>query len=489
LLDAVLEKAPAAARDTGELARFLQATSLAQALREWLGDLPKLPAADLQQYIALRLNRDIARIDALLNAQVNAILHHPDFQKLEASWRSLRYLVEQTPEGANVKIKVLNVSWRDLTRDLTVRALEFDQSDLFRKVYSDAFGMPGGEPFGVLLGDYEIRHKMSADYPYNDVETLNAIAGVAAAAFAPFIAAAHPSLLDLGSFADLEKPLNLEQTFESHEYLKWKAFRKKEDARFVGLTMPHVLARLPYGDDNARVDGFRFREHVATADRGSYLWGNACYAFGAVLIRAFVESGWLADIRGVRRGELTGGVVDGLAVQSFATDKRGVAVKCPTDTIITDHQEKELGQLGFIPLCYCQDTDLAAFYGNQSVQQPQVYDQLSATVNARMSAMLQYTLCASRFAHYVKVMGRDRIGSFATALEVRDSLRRWLQGYSAASDKPEARYPLREARVEVEELADKPGTYACKLYLRPHYQLDQLVSALKLESTLAPIKA
>jgi type VI secretion system ImpC/EvpB family protein len=488
LLDAILEAKPAAPQGPSALDRFLQERVPTNALQQWLGPLPALRGRALRDHVAQRLNRDIARIDALLSGQVNAILHHPDFQKLEASWRSLRFLVEQVPEGSNVEIKVLNVSWKELTRDLTVRALEFDQSELFRKVYSEEFGSPGGKPYGVLLGDYEIRHRMSADYPYNDVETLSAIAGVAAAAFAPFIAAAHPSLLELTSFADLERPLNLTQTFDHLDYLKWKAFRKKEDARFVGLTLPRVLARLPYGEDNARVDGFRFREEVSAPHRANYLWGNAAYAFGAVLIQAFVESGWLADIRGARRGELSGGLVAGLPVHSFSTDKRGVAPKCSTDTIITDAQEKELGMLGLIPLCYCQDTELSAFYGNQSVQEPREYDQASATVNARLSAMLQYIFCASRFAHYVKVIGRDRVGSFTRAADVQNYLRTWLMNYTTANDRGGPRHPLREARVEVEELPDKPGSFGCRIFLRPHYQLDQLASVLKLESTLAPSK-
>lgn len=488
LLETILESAPAAGQSSSSLDRFLREDSVGKALREWLGPLPNLPAPLLKQDIAMRLNRDIARLDALLNEQVNEILHHAAFQKLEASWRGLRFLVDQTPEGANVKIRVLNASWRDLTRDLTVRSLEFDQSDLFRKVYSDAFGTPGGEPFSVLLGDYEIRHRMSAEHPYNDIETLDAISGVAAAAFAPFIAAAHPSILELESFADLERPLDLSRTFENLEYLKWKAFRKKDDSRFVGLTMPHVLGRLPYADDSTRVDGFRFHEDVTGPDRSKYLWSNASYAFGAVLIRAFADTGWLADIRGARRGELSGGIVDGLAIHSFSTDKRGIAPKSSTDAIVTDAQEKELGNLGFIPLCHCQDTELAAFYGNQSVQEPNQYDQSSATLNARLSTMLQYILCASRFAHYLKVIARDRIGSFTRASDFQHYLRHWIVNYTTANDKGGAKHPLREARVEVEELADKPGTFACRMFLRPHHQLDQMTSVLKLESTLAPMK-
>lgn len=488
LLETILDAPPAPGQSAPMLERFLAENSAAKALRQWLGPLPNFKDDALRRYIADRLNHDIARLDALLNEQVNAILHHPDLQKLEASWRSLKFLVEQTPDGSNVKIKVLNVSWKDLTRDLTIKAIEFDQSDLFRKVYSDAFGTAGGEPFSMLIGDYEIRHRVSPDHPYNDLETLDAISGVAAAAFAPFIASAHPSILELQDFADLERPLDLTRTFDNLEYLKWKAFRKKEDSRFVGLTLPHVLARLPYTDDSSRTDGFRFREDVSGADRSKYLWGNASYAFAAVVIRAFAETGWLADIRGARRGELSGGLVDGLPIHSFSTDKRGIAPKSSTDAIVTDAQEKELGLLGFIPLCHCQDTELAAFYGNQSVQQPLEYDKNSATLNARMSAMLQYILCASRFAHYLKVMARDRIGSFARASDFQHYLRQWLMNYTTSNEKAGPKHPLRDAKVEVEELPDKPGTFSCRIFLRPHHQLDQMTSMLKLESTLAPMR-
>jgi type VI secretion system protein ImpD len=488
LLEMILEAPPSPGQAPPMLERFLREPSVAKALRDWLGPLPNFKDDALRRYIADRLNHDIAQLDALLNEQVNAILHHRDLQKLEASWRSLKFLVDQTPEGANVKIKVLNASWKDLTRDLTVKAIEFDQSDLFRKVYNDAFGIAGGEPFSVLIGDYEIRHRITPDHPYNDLDTLDAISGVAAASFAPFITAAHPSILELNDFADLERPLDLTRTFDSLEYLKWKAFRKKEDARFVGLTLPHVLARLPYTDDSGRTDGFRFREDVSGPDRSKYLWGNAAYAFGGVLIRAFVETGWLADIRGARRGELSGGLVEGLPIHSFSTDKRGVAPKSSTNAIVTDAQEKELGMLGFIPLCHCQDTELAAFYGNASVQQPLEYDKNSATLNARMSAMLQYILCASRFAHYLKVMARDRIGSFARASDFQNYLRQWIMNYTTANDKAGSKHPLREAKVEVEELLDRPGTFACRIFLRPHHQLDQMTSMLKLESTLAPMR-
>jgi type VI secretion system protein ImpD len=407
---------------------------------------------------------------------------------MEASWRGLHFLVHQVPEGENVKIRVLNLSWKELTRDLE-RALEFDQSQLFRKVYNEEFGTPGGEPFGVLLGDYEIRHRPAPDHAFDDVSTLTSISNVAAAAFAPFIAAAHPALLDLTSFAELEQPLNLPRTFEQAEYLKWKAFRDTEDARFVGLTAPRVLMRPPYADDGSREDGFRFHEQLEGVGRAQHLWGTAVYAFGSVLIRSFTQSGWLANIRGVERGVEGGGLVAGLCTPSFATDKPGVATKCATDVIITDAQEKELAELGFMPLCHCQDTEYAAFYGNQSVQSPKPYDELPATINARLSAMLQYILCVSRFAHYLKVMTRDKVGSFFGPAECEDYLRRWLLNYTTGNDNAsaemKARYPLREAKVQVRERPDKPGTYTCVIHLRPHFQLDQMVTAVRLVTELA----
>jgi type VI secretion system ImpC/EvpB family protein len=397
--------------------------------------------------------------------------------------------VHQAPEGENIKIRVLGVSWKELVRDLE-RAIEFDQSQLFRKIYSDEFGTPGGEPYSILVGDYEIRHRPGPDHPTDDLSALANIASVAAAAFAPFITGADPALLDLGSFTELELPLDLARTFEQLEYIKWKSLRDREDSRFVGLTLPRVLMRLPYRDDNSRTDGFRFREDVSDPSRAQYLWGTAVYAFGAVVMRAFATYGWPAAIRGVQRGEVGGGLVTGLPVHSFGTDRHGTVSKSSTDAIVPDAREKELGELGFIPLCDCQDTELAAFYGNQSVQKPKTYDEVAATVNARMSAMLQYILCVARFAHYIKVMIRDKVGAFFGPADCEDYLRRWLMKYAMSNENagPElkAKAPLREARVSVTERPDKPGTYRSVIQLRPHYQLDQMVTAVRLVTELAP---
>ncbi len=495
LLDAVLRGTETTrGQAASSLDQFLREPSPARALAFWVENArSRLPKNATKRDVARLLNRDIAQIDALLSRQVNVILHHPSFQRLEASWRGLQFLVGKLPEGEeNVKIRILNVSWRELSRDQQ-NALEFDQSQLFRKVYEDEFGHPGGEPFGVLLGDYEIRHKPSADHPYDDLETLGKIASVAAAAFAPFLAGVHPSFFDLESFSELERPLNLAGTFEQLEYLKWRALRQSEDARFVGLTAPRVLMRLPYGDDGSRADEFRFEEEVEDPSRRQYLWGPATYAFGAVLIRSFVESGWFASIRGTQRGIDGGGLVTGLPVHSFGTDKVGVAPKISTDVIITDALEKQFGELGFIPLCHCQDTEFSAFYGNQSIQKPKKYDELPATINARLSAMLQYMLCVSRFAHYLKVISRDKIGALNGAADCEEYLRKWLMKYTTGNDSAglelKSKYPLREARIELRERPGKPGAYNCVIHLRPHFQLDQLHMAVKLRTELAPARA
>ncbi len=487
LLDAVL----AATRESRDRERdgpaaVLRGRSSWELLGWWLGRRGPDGEPPPRRAIVSRLSRDIARIDALITRQVNAILHHPAFQKLEASWRGLHYLVEQAADADNLKIRVLQLTWRDLVKDQE-RALEFDQSQLFRKVYSDEFGSPGGEPFGLLLGDYEVRHRPGPDHPTNDVGALAGAAGVAAAAFAPLIVAADPALFELDGFSELERPLNLAQTFGQLDHLKWQALRQRDDARFVGVVLPRVLMRLPYGEYLARPGGFRFRERVGRPDRGDYLWGTAVYAFGAVVVQAFADSGWFAEIRGVKPGVRGQGLVAGLPAPSFATDAEGVAPKGSTDVRINEYREKELTELGFIPLCHCPDTELSAFFSNMSLQRPAVYDRSAATVNARMSAMLQYVLCVSRFAHYLKVMTRDRVGSILDAAGCENDLNRWLLNYTTGSGVDEemrAKYPLREAQVQVKEIPGKPGALQCVMHLAPHAQLDQVVASVRLATEL-----
>jgi type VI secretion system ImpC/EvpB family protein len=474
----------------GGLDAFLAEPSPWHALGRWIGLTPRTSRLPSKDEIGRGLARDLAQLDELVTRQVSAILHHPAFQRLEASWRGLRHLVEHLPEGEAIKIRVLSVSWKELVRDLE-KAIEYDQSHLFRKIYNEEFGTPGGEPYGVLIGDFEIHHRPSKDHPTDDVGAVMNIAAVSAAAFAPFIAGVHPSFFDLTSFSELERPLNLPRTFEQVEYLKWRAFRHSEDARFIALTLPRILLRLPYRDDGSRNDRFRYREEVEDPSQELYLWGNACYAFAAVLVRAYADSGWLADIRGIRPGlNGGGGMAMGLPVNYFRTDREGIAPKCSVDAIVTDQQEKELGELGFMPLCYCQGTEFSAFYSNQSVQRVKKYDSSGATANAKLSAMLQYILCVSRIAHYLKVMGRDKVGSFQNPEDCQDYLQRWILNYCMANDdadlETKARYPLREGQVQVREHAGKPGSYYCVIHLRPHFQLDQMVAAVRLTTEMTP---
>ncbi|MGL4552065.1 MAG: type VI secretion system contractile sheath large subunit [Gemmataceae bacterium] len=462
--------------------RFLDDPTFAGSLFRWLTGFD-FDAADLPRRLKQRLGRDLARIDGLLDRQVNALLHHPDVQKLEASWRGLRYLVDQVPADQPIKVRVLSVTLTELQKD-EQRASEFDQTELFRKVYTQEFDQPGGEPFGALVGDYEFKNQL------NDLLILRNLARVAAAAFCPFIAAAHPHMLDLRSFAELQRPAAVEHLGKQMDgelpYLKWRQFREHEDSRFVALALPRVLMREPYRADTNRVDGFRFREQTGKPDGSEYLWGNAAYAYGGVLIRAFDRSGWLADIRGFRRGEVAGGLVPGLSNAGFDTDRRGLIPRPATDVVVTDAQERALGELGFLPLSWCQDTETATFHGCQSVQKAKSYDKLEATVNAKMSSMLQYMLCVSRFAHYLKAMMRDMVGMVLTPEEVQSRLRRWIWKYTDGSSgmTPErlAKAPLRDARVDVFEIPGRPGRYGSRIFLQPQFQLDNLVGQIRLET-------
>jgi type VI secretion system ImpC/EvpB family protein len=471
---------------TGRLDLFLQERDIAAAVRMWLGSASFASSTELKKKVIRRLNADVAHIDELLNAQINAILHHPAFQKLEASWRGLKYLVNSVPEGANVKVRVLNATWKELVRDQE-RAIEFDQSQLFRKIYNDEFGTPGGEPFGMLVGNYDVCHRPYADHPTDDIAALNGIAGVAAAAFAPLVCGIEPRFLELESFANLELPLNLGRTFDQVDYTKWRAFRETEDARFVGLAMPRVIYRHPYGDTPGSAHGFDFREDTSAPDRSGYLWGNPAFTLAACAVRSFAESNWLADIRGARPDSESGGRVVGLPAIGYGTGSAETP-RSVTDAHLTDAQETELADLGFIPLCHTPGSAEAAFYTTASVQKPKAFQDTTATANSRLSAMLHYILCASRFAHYLKVIMRDTVGSFTTADEVEDRLAKWLVGFvignDDASQEQKAKYPLREGKVKVSEIDGKPGAYRCSIFLRPHFQLDQLSAGIRLTTQL-----
>jgi len=421
----------------------------------------------------------ISAIDTLISDQLNEIMHHQDFQKLEGSWRGLSYLVQQTETGEKLKLRVMNVSKKDLLKDME-KAAEFDQSTLFKKIYEEEFGMFGGASYGALIGDYEF-----GKHP-QDLSLLEKISQVAAAAHAPFISAAAPDIFNFDSFTELGEPRDLAKIFQSVDYAKWKSFRESEDARYVALAMPHILMRLPYGKANVPVEAFDFEERVDGTDHKKYLWGNAAYALGTRLTEAFAKYHWCAAIRGVEGG----GLVQGLPVHTFKTDEGDVALKCPTEIAITDRREKELADLGFVPLVHCKGTDYAAFFSTQTANKPKLYSTDSANANARLSSQLQYILATSRFAHYLKSMMRDKIGSFMTRANAQSFLNTWISKYTLGDDNAsqdmKAKYPLREARVDVSEIPGKTGAYRAVAFLKPHFQLDELSVSLRLVADLPP---
>ena len=425
------------------------------------------------------INDRISQIDELISAQLNEVLHHPDLQKLEASWRGLHMLVQNTETSTRLKLRLLNVTQKELQNDLE-KAVEFDQSALFKKIYEEEYGTFGGHPFSLLVGDYTFgRHPQ-------DIGLLEKLSNVAAAAHAPFIAAASPRLFDMNSFTELAVPRDLSKVFESQELIKWRSFRESEDSRYVSLVLPHFLLRLPYGPDTSPVEGINYVEDTNGTDHSKYLWGNAAWALSQRITEAFAKYGWCAAIRGAEGG----GAVEGLPAHTFRTSSGDLSLKCPTEVAITDRREKELNDLGFIALCHKKNSDIAVFFGGQTTNKSKVYNTNEANANARISAMLPYVLAASRFAHYLKVIMRDKVGSFMTRDNVQTYLNNWIADYVLINDNApqeiKAQYPLREARVDVTEVAGKPGAYRATVFLRPHFQLEELTASIRLVATLPP---
>ncbi|HRF29884.1 MAG: type VI secretion system contractile sheath large subunit [Dechloromonas sp.] len=432
----------------------------------------------VSENLAASLDARVAELDRLISEQLSEVMHAPEFQALEGAWTGLHYLCKQTSTGTQQKIKLFNASKRDLVKDFKT-AIDFDQSALFKKVYEEEFGTFGGAPFGTLIGQYEISRQPE------DMYFIDQMSHIAAAAHAPFIASASPQLFGLDSYTELGKPRDLAKVFDTVEYAKWKSFRESEDSRYVGLALPRFLGRLPYNPIDGEVtEGFNFVEEVDGTNHDKYLWCNAAFAFAARLTSAFENHGWCAAIRGVEGG----GLVEDLPTHTFRTDDGEVALKCPTEVAITDRREKELSDLGFIPLVHCKNTDYAAFFGAQSAQKARKYDTDSANANASLSAQLQYMFAVSRIAHYMKAMMRDKIGSFASASNVQSHLQRWIDQYvtadDSASQETKAQFPLREASIEVSEVPGRPGVYRAVSFIRPHFQLDELSVSLRLVAEL-----
>jgi type VI secretion system protein ImpC len=419
-------------------------------------------------------------IDAAMSTQLAAIMHDDAFQKLEGSWRGLHHLVMGSETGSTLKIRVMNIGKRELFKDLD-KAVEFDQSQTFKKIYEAEFGSPGGEPYGALIGDYEF-----TNHP-EDIDTLSKMSQVAAAGFAPFLSAADPKLIGMDSYSELSKPRDLEKIFLDESYAKWRSFRDSDDSRFAVLTMPRSLSRLPYGKNTKVVEEFDYEEveldekgNSKPVDHGNYAWMNSSYVLGAQMTSAYSKFGWCTAIRGAENG----GKVEGLPAHIFTADDGDQAMKCPTEIAITDRREAELSKLGFLPLCHYKNTDYAVFFGSQTTQKPKKYDKPEATANAAISARLPYIMATSRIAHFLKVIARDKIGSFMERQDCEDWLKRWIANYVSTdphpSDDVKARYPLAEAEIKVEDIPGSPGSYNAVAHLRPWLQLEELTSSLRL---------
>jgi type VI secretion system protein ImpC len=425
----------------------------------------------------------IAEIDRKLSEQINLIMHHEDFKALEGTWRGLHHLVNNTETDEMLKIRVLNVSKLDLKKTLKkFEGTAWDQSPIFKKLYEEEFGSPGGQPYGCLLGDYYF------DHTPEDVKMLGSMAQIASAAHAPFIAGAAPTVVNMDSWQELSNPRDLTKIFQTAEYASWRSLRDSEDARYLGLAMPRFLSRLPYGAKTVPLEDFAFEEDTEGADHTKYVWSNAAYAMGVNITRAFKLWGWCARIRGAE----SGGMVEGLPVHTFPTDDGGVDMKCPTEIAITDRREAELAKNGFMPLSHYKNTDYAVFMGAQSLQKPTVYDDDDATANANLAARLPYLFACCRFAHYLKCMVRDKIGSFKEREDMQRWLNKWIGQYCCdpkSGEEAKAKKPLAAAEVEVQEVAGNPGYYTSKFFLRPHYQLEGLTVSLRLVSKLPSIKA
>ncbi|TCO78105.1 type VI secretion system protein ImpC [Plasticicumulans lactativorans] len=426
----------------------------------------------------------IAAIDAKLTEQVNLILHHADFQKLESAWRGLHHLVNNTETDELLKIRVMNIAKGDLHKTLKkFKGTAWDQSPIFKKMYEEEYGQFGGEPFGCLVGDYYFDHSPP------DVELLGEMSKVCAAMHAPFISAVAPTVMQMDSWQELSNPRDLTKIFQTPEYAAWKSLRESEDSRYIGLAMPRFLSRLPYGAKTSPVDEFDFEEDTAGADSSKYTWANSAYAMAVNINRSFKLYGWCSRIRGVE----SGGSVEGLPAHTFPTDDGGVDMKCPTEIAISDRREAELAKNGFMPLIHKKNTDFAAFIGAQSLQKPAEYDDPDATANANLAARLPYLFATCRFAHYLKCIVRDKIGSFKEKEDMAVWLNKWIKQYvdgdpSRSSETTKAQKPLAAAEVVVEEVEGNPGYYTSKFFLRPHYQLEGLTVSLRLVSKLPSAK-
>lgn len=489
--DAMLSGRFVGSRDTSlaeAIAGFLGGEA-GDAIDYWFGTERGALLRIDEQALRDAVDRDIAAIDAMLSEQVDAILHHARLRKLEGTWRGVAWLADNTDLSNRLKLKLLNVGWPEICRDLE-RAIEFDQSLLFRKVYEEEFGTPGGEPYGLLVVDHEVRHRSSAEFRTDDVTALGLLSGVAAAAFSPVVIGASPTLFEVDNFADLATTIDVAGPLRNVEHARWRSLASRADMRFVGVALPRLLARPPWQDDGTRTDRFRYAEYAPTGD--DRVWMSAGYAFASVVARAFAQYAWPADVRGVETDRVGGGLVTDVPLEPFRTDPDHVWVRGSVEIVLTDRQERSLLDAGLMPLSAVPYSEELVFGAVRSLQTPQRYQGRAADVadaNARLSTQINSILCASRFAHHLKMKGRHMVGSFKTADEIERFLQSWLTQYVngnlSAGAEILARFPLVGGRVSVSEVPGKPGSFGCVIQLQPYYQLDDISAAFQLVTDLS----
>ncbi len=479
-----------------DLAMLVASADAATHLRLWFGEEWLATLADHSQpaeVLRAAVDRDITAIDALVSGQLDAVLHHPRFRRLEGSWRGVAWLAHRVPQtGTRIRLKLLHARWAEVCRDME-RALEFDQSHLFRKIHDEEFGMAGGEPFGLIAADYEIRHRPATHHPTDDVGALSRLAGIAAAAFSPMIFGASPEFFGLDSFADASPSFNPAAVMQGPDYQRWRNAATQEDLRFLGIAFPRVLGRAPWPDDGSRVDRFRYRGY--TPGPAQRVWTSPIYGFAAAAIRAFDRYSWPAEVRGADvSDEARGGVLDNLPFERFHSDlPYDPPARAPVEFALTDEQEDQISEVGLIPLSALEGLSEACFGALPSLHRPPRMPTAVAQANQRLSAQLNTLLCVSRFAHCVKLMGRDMIGSYTEVVEVETRLQRWLNGFisgiGSGGAEVTAKYPLLDARVEVRERPSRPGVYNCTVHLKPHHQLDEIGASFRLVTEFGPRRA
>ena len=474
----------AAAETVQRLADFVATPASAAGLVTWFGQDTAIRLWTDRKALRAAIDYDICQIDVLIGRQLDAVLHAPRLKQLEGRWRGLHWLMRSIDPSARLRVKLLDLGWPELCRDLS-RAVEFDQSHLFRFIYEGEFGMPGGEPFGLLIIDHEVSHIPSA--AIDDVSAIAMLSEVAAAAFVPVVLPASSKLFEVDEFADLAGSASPAAPLRSANHARWRSLAGREDMRFVCVVLPRVLARPPWRDQPGRHDGFRYVEYAPTSRQR--VWMTAGYAFASCVARAFAAHSWPADVRGMERDREGGGVVLGMPIDPFGTDPAETWARFSVELSLTDSQDRELIEAGFMPLNTIPFSREAVFSAVRSLQDPKQYTGDAATANARISAQINSILCASRFAHYLKVLGREMVGSMGTPEEVEQRLQRWLTNYVngnvVASRDSRARQPLLSGRVEVTERPGQPGVFGCVIHLQPHFQLDNLSARFRLVTEIA----